>query len=456
MLIKEKYDRFYQENEIFDFLSLIIRPLSTIVVLTHVSTIIIIIFIFIIRANLEFLHHLDQQQQQSDLSLLLFTLRPLFRPNLEMIDMQQILPEEMLQELLSLPDETIITIFLFVGLHGSISFDTALVNRLLRISWLPLKRRIFHLLGIGLYEKTFVGHILPINCMIQLFDGRIVTGSVADIKIWDQNSGGCTIAFQGHSRDVLELIEIENGQLVSCSSDSTIAVWNTNTGEQVWSFTEHTGVVSVLLKLMDGRLASGSWDGTVKIWNIISGHCEMTLQNHPMGVYALAQLMDGRVVSSGLDTTINVWNLTSCTCELTLSEQFGKLQHILEMKDGRIASASDENSIKIWNTSSGLCEMTISEPFSSLVCAVRLSDGNIASSNNFGQVTVWDVNTGTPLVRFLANRGRCDYDRFCMLQLTDGRLVSGSTDQHVKIWNVNSGLCEMTLVGNYDSIRCLF
>ena len=70
---------------------------------------------------------------------------------------------------------------------------------------------------------TLHGHTSSVNCVIQLTDGRLVTGGKdSSIKIWDTISGSCLMTLQGHTKSVVSLIQLTDDRLVSGSYDSCL------------------------------------------------------------------------------------------------------------------------------------------------------------------------------------------------------------------------------------------
>jgi WD40 repeat protein len=67
----------------------------------------------------------------------------------------------------------------------------------------------------------------------------------------------------------LSLIELRNGNLVSCSFDNTIKMWDIETCECIQTLTGHTNTIYELLILKNGNIISGSDDKTIEIWERI-------------------------------------------------------------------------------------------------------------------------------------------------------------------------------------------
>ena len=160
--------------------------------------------------------------------------------------------------------------------------------------------------------KTLEGHTDGVICVIQLFDGRLVSGGIdTTLRIWDTISGSCLMTLEGHMNSVWCVIQLADGRLVSGSFDYTLRIWDTISGSCLMTLEGHINTVACLIQLTDGRLVSSSDDNTLKVWDTISGSCLMTLHGHTNIVCYVIQLTDGRLVSGSADDTIKVWNIMS-------------------------------------------------------------------------------------------------------------------------------------------------
>jgi hypothetical protein len=279
-------------------------------------------------------------------------------------------------------------------------------------------------------------------------------------------TGVCEKTLEGHS-DHLEghlhcLIQLADGRVVSGSRDQTLKVWNVNTGYCERTLYGHSECVRCVVQLADGRVVSGSGDNTLKVWNVNTGVCERTLEGHSEWVECLIQLADGRVVSGDGDCKLKVWNVNTGVCERTLEGHSEWVYCLVLLADGRVMSGSDDHTLKVWNVNTGVCEKTLEGHNGGIHCLVQLADGRVVSGGGLTvmddddgfYLKVWNVNTGVckNISETLEGHGECVY---CVVQLADGRVVSGSGDNTLHVWNVNTGEIEQTLEGHTASVICL-
>ena len=78
-----------------------------------------------------------------------------------------------------------------------------------------------------------------------------------------------------HTNIVLCLIILNDGRLVSGSSDNSIIIYNKETYQPNIIIQEHEGSVICLIQLKNGILASCSNDKTIKLFNIKENEYEL-------------------------------------------------------------------------------------------------------------------------------------------------------------------------------------
>jgi WD40 repeat protein len=102
-----------------------------------------------------------------------------------------------------------------------------------------------------------------------VWDGKQLTWSSGEVKVWDAQAATEELALQGHTSIVTGVSFSPDGQrLASASEDKTVKLWDARTGQEILTLKEHSNPVWSVAFSPDGRrLASASADGTVKIWD---------------------------------------------------------------------------------------------------------------------------------------------------------------------------------------------
>lgn len=121
----------------------------------------------------------------------------------------------------------------------------------------------------------------------------------------------------------------------------------------------HKGAVNCVVELPDGRLCSCSTDSTLKLWDPVNYVCVKTLEGHWTAVNWLALLADGRICSCSDDRTIRFWdadrfekkNMSTPDdhCLRTIhAAHDDAIYRVIQLPSGQLCSCSEDNTIKIW------------------------------------------------------------------------------------------------------------
>ena len=293
--------------------------------------------------------------------------------------------------------------------------------------------------------QKLIGHRQMINCIIELNDGRLLTGSSDyKMKFWEEQGGKFveTLTISELTGDILCLYELKDLRIISTIKNSgAMKVWckkqNIDSYELTITLSEHKSSVTSIIQLPDERLITGSKDKTIIIWEI-SENTFKSIQNishHTGGIYSLCQLTGVRFASGSEDKTICIWeeekdifknvnilkDHNSRVRAMTITnkgffitggdkviivyklkdEKFIKIgsfnahsmhiTKIIKLQDGKIASAGRDSLIKVWNEKNG--ELTLSETLKghthSVYDIIELRDGRLASVSGDNLVIIW-------------------------------------------------------------------
>ena len=212
------------------------------------------------------------------------------------------------------------------------------------------------------------GHTSFLTSLLQLPDGRLVTGSGdKDIRVWSLGDWSCVSVLSDHTGAVRCLVHLDDGSLASGSDDFTVKIWSVCSQPDSPSFvmliwnvyrarssgsfsvertlSGHTGFVMALMQLHNGSgsIVSGARDGLIKIWSrsgkrpiehirynsavsdwmtaMHSGPCLQTLSGHEGTVRCLSQFtVNGKlkIVSGGVDMIVRVWDTSQSSAYLSV------------------------------------------------------------------------------------------------------------------------------------------
>ena len=245
-------------------------------------------------------------------------------------------------------------------------------KNLTSVFWLP---NIFGLLSNGdlvagySYNKTFLIWDLKISngeqlkkiiqtnesfqCLTVLKNDDLAIGQNGnnfDIVIRNSQNGNIIRKLVGHKNIVYQIIELENGNLVSCSHDLTVKIWNITDGSVLKSIS-HTRSVYSIAFLKNGYLASGLMDGTINIWNLETNHLIRNLNGHSTAICrdnCLQVLDNGDLLSGSYDRSLKVWNPYDGTVKFTSKLHKSHVYLLFVLPSGNILSSSDQELI-VWS-----------------------------------------------------------------------------------------------------------
>ncbi len=147
----------------------------------------------------------------------------------------------------------------------------------------------------------------------------------------------------------------KEGELASCSDDKTVIIWDIETGNQKNVLKGHTGwVVGVAYNPHKEELASGSHDKTVRLWDTETGKQKNVLKGHTDLVTGVAYSKEGELASCSIDKTVRLWDLRT-----------GKVKNVLkghtDLVTGaaysphkeELASCSWDKTVRLWDLRTG-------------------------------------------------------------------------------------------------------
>jgi hypothetical protein len=77
------------------------------------------------------------------------------------------------------------------------------------------------------HSQKIEGHTDSVSCVVQLADGRMVSGSLdSTLRLWDIESGVCVKTLAGHTDSVYCVVQLADGRVVSGSRDKTLRLWD--------------------------------------------------------------------------------------------------------------------------------------------------------------------------------------------------------------------------------------
>ena len=250
---------------------------------------------------------------------------------------------------------------------------------------------------------------------------------------------------------IYQVVQLNNVELATCSSEKNIDIWNIETGLIDITLTGYSTKVTSLVYMHDGRLASGSEEKSIKIWTYDTHRCDFTVMAHNGPIRSLIQLKDHNLASGSDDKTIKILDLSSMWFCATFTEHKGSVKALAQLLDERLVSGSADKTIKIWNLKRKKIEgsVDIGEVVTSLLVVnksglllVGCKKIKVFNMNNREQYNnVFDLKGHNTEVNKMINVG------------VDGERVISAGKGAIKIWNMFNKTLETQLDahkgGNY-------
>ena len=140
----------------------------------------------------------------------------------------------------------------------------------------------------------FQGHVGGISSILFLSrTNEIVTGYFdKNIKIWNKLNGNCERTLVGHTSIVTNLVFLPDlNELISVAGEcfknngASIFIWNLKTGVCMKTLYGHKcGIFNLILDSFNGELITCSTDSTIRFWSLYSNKTSYILKEHRDGI----------------------------------------------------------------------------------------------------------------------------------------------------------------------------
>ena len=282
-----------------------------------------------------------------------------------------------------------------------------------------------------------------------------------------------------HTSYVFCLCILNDGRLVSGSSDNSIIIYNKITYQPDIIIKEHNNTICCIIQLSSGILASCSRDNTIKLFNINGMKYEIlqTLNYHSNTVCKIIELKNKNLVSCSYDSSIifyikdnNEYKQdykisTDGSCYSIIQTNDNEICYsvyngdkicfydLLERKiKASISDISKYNGIKEWfimikkdlllipgyniiiNTEQYKLVRKIEVPDSNYICGVCMLNENMLLTGDYSKIIrQWKIEEDNLI---LVSKKENAHDNYInvLLNIGNGFIASGSHDNTIKIW----------------------
>ena len=284
-----------------------------------------------------------------------------------------------------------------------------------------------------------------------------------------------------HTNLVLCLTILNDGRLVSGSSDKSIIIYNKITYKPDLIIKEHNNWVLCIIQLSSDILGSCSFDKTIKLFKIKENKYNIlqTLNYHKDWVYKIIELKNKYLVSCSEDSSIIFYNRNNSEYKYDYKiSTNGKCTSVIETKENEICYSEEKNDTicfydinerKIKSSISNISKYNGSREWfimiskdlllipgkykisiinineyklikiievldSSWICGVCMLNQNmLLTGDSKGKIKQWRIE-GDNLILISTKENAHNYCINVLLNMGDGHIVSCSDDYTIKIW----------------------
>ena len=277
-----------------------------------------------------------------------------------------------------------------------------------------------------------------------------------------------------HTMGISCLTVMNDGRLVSCSSDGSIIIYNKETYKPDIIIKEHSNKVRYIIQLSSGILASCSDDKSIKLFNIKENKYEVlqTLNDHTNWVFKILELKNKTLISCSSDCSIIFYIKDNIKYKKDYQiSTNGSCWNIIQTKDNEICYYEDNDTIcfydllerKVKSSISNISNCNMIMMTKDLLLITGKNKISIINVNNYklriinvpGAGCIWGVCIlnqnmlltgdeskiirqwrieGDNLILISKKEKAHDDDITDLLNLGNGHIASCSDDKTIKIW----------------------
>jgi len=290
---------------------------------------------------------------------------------------------------------------------------------------------------------TLTNHTDFVLCLCILNDGRLVSGSSdKSIIIYNKNTYKPDLIIKGHKESVYCIIQLSTGELVSCSQDYTIKIYNIKglKYEVIQTLNNHTNTVYKIIELQNKVLTSCSFDESIIFYKRENKEFKKDYQIETNGpCYSIIQTKDNEICYSERN------NKAICFYELlegkikekipNINKCNGYAERFIMIREDLLLIPG-ENQLSIINTNEYKLTRIIDVPNTNYIYGVCLLNKNMLLTGDKSKIIrQWKID-GDNLTLISKIEQAHDKDINVLLNMGNGLIASGSDDYTIKIWKM--------------------
>ena len=118
----------------------------------------------------------------------------------------------------------------------------------------------------GIYFSHASAFVASNNSMKQLYTGRLAVGGTSTIKIINIQNYNIEMNITGHELWVNTVKVLDDGVIISGSTDKTVKLWNILEGNCIFTLKGNDATINDLIQVKSGEIICCLFNGSIKIW----------------------------------------------------------------------------------------------------------------------------------------------------------------------------------------------
>ena len=280
-----------------------------------------------------------------------------------------------------------------------------------------------------------------IYTIIQLQDGRLASGgNDRSIIIYNQNTFEPEITIKEHSKGIFDIIQLKNGNLISCSyDDKTINEYENKTYRLISQIKVGKDKSPRQIKELNngqiGLVASNSIIFYLNLNNKLDEDFIIKSNDNQIGkYYEMIQVNPEEIVISGENDKIQFFEINSRKLKEIIN-----IYRDIHWSPGNVLCMRNEKCLCV----GGQDKITLIDVYNKNIirefidngihqCILKLNDNILLTGKNNGDITQWKINENNLII--ISKKGKAHQNTIREIIRFNNLLISCSSDYSIKIW----------------------
>jgi len=275
---------------------------------------------------------------------------------------------------------------------------------------------------------------MEVGSLAKFDNNKLILGAKEELQLFEGDNKSITTISKEHTGRINCLIQLSNGKIASGSQDNTIKIWDIEKKEAIYTLKGHTSIIWDIRELEGNKLISASDDNTSKVWQFnekTKSYDSFDLCNSHRHISSIAVLKNNKVILA-TGKILYLYDLKTKKQESFLDIPKGGVWAIRELSNGDVAVGLGNGLLYILKITDELIVKTkfVQGHKKTINCIIELENHKLVTSSDENDLILWDPND--PESMFLL-KGHTDVVT-CLCFISGTKFASSSRDKTLKIW----------------------